>query len=111
MTSRTSSSRFALSSDVSNEGGAPETIGQLNDFQQAMILQAVMADKILPGATVAEQVTSMSNEWEAAEYLEQLRKCIEESRDGDRKDVPRKKATKTSKASKKTKKKTTTKKR
>jgi phospholipase C len=107
-----SSSAFALSSEVTNQGGQPETIGQLNDFQQAMIFQAVMADRILPGATAAAQVTSMSNEWEAAEYLEQVRKCIEASRDGDRQDVPRKKTTKTSKASTKiTKKKATAKKR
>jgi len=76
----------ALENDVTSgsaESGTivPNTTGQLSEFQQAMVFQAVVADKILPGHTVASQVTSMSSEREAARYLDQLRGSIETSRD------------------------------
>ena len=56
--------------------------GQLSEFQQVMVFQAVMADKFLPGDTVAAQVTSMSGETDAARYLEKIRNVIEASRNG-----------------------------
>ncbi|HJP94644.1 MAG TPA: alkaline phosphatase family protein [Pyrinomonadaceae bacterium] len=112
------SGSFGLSSDVAEKKpGEPDTIGQLGDFQQAMIFQAVMADRLLPGEIAASNVTSMSNELEAADYLEQVRKCVEATRDGDRNGADRKpvKAKKTAKArktsTKTTKKKAATKKR
>ena len=89
------------------------TTGQLSEFQQAMIFQALMADRFLPGDTAAAQVTSMSNELDAARYLERIRESIEASRNGGpkpRKSAARKKAGKTRKA-KTMKKKTATKKR
>ena len=80
-----------------------------------MVFQAVMADKFLPGDTVAAQVTSMSGETDAAEYLEQIRDAIEASRNGGPprgKTAARKKGGKSSKASRgKTTKKKATKKR
>jgi hypothetical protein len=83
------SSSFALAAsenDVTSgsaESGTivPNTTGQLSEFQQAMVFQAVVADKILPGHTVASQVTSMSSEREAARYLDRLHESIETSRD------------------------------
>jgi phospholipase C len=83
--------------------------GQLSEFQQVMVFQAVMADKFLPGDTAAAQVTSMSDESDAAQYLEQIRNSIEASRNGGPKPRARKKARKTSKP--KTTKKKATKKR
>lgn len=57
---------------------------QLNEFQMAMISQVVMADsRLLPGHTVASQVSLPASEAEAAEYLEQVRKTIEASRNGN----------------------------
>ncbi|HEX5884960.1 MAG TPA: alkaline phosphatase family protein [Pyrinomonadaceae bacterium] len=110
-------SPFALASTpASTRGGEVAnnmSTGQLSEFQQAMIFQAVMADKILPDYVAAEQVTSMSSESEAAEYLVRLRNIIEASRNGEpkeRKATARKKAGKTMKA-KTTKKKATAKKR
>ena len=82
--------------------------GQLSEFQQVMIFQALMADRFLPGDTAAAEVTSMSNESDAAQYLDKIRNSIEVSRNGGPK--PRKKAGKTRKA-KTTKKKAATKKR
>jgi hypothetical protein len=80
-----------------------------------MIFQAVMADKILPDYVAAGQVTSMSSESDAAEYLVRLRNIIEASRNGEpkeRKATARKKAGQSSKASRaKTTKKKATKKR
>ena len=66
--------------------------GPLSEFQQAMIFQAVIADKMLPGDTVASQVTVISDEWDAAKYLEQLRASIEMSR--DRRAKPRRESSK-----------------
>ena len=84
--------------------------GQLSEFQQVMIFQALMADRFLPGDTAAAQVSSMSNESDAAQYLEQIRSSVEASRNG--KPKARKKASKTTKASRaKTTKKKATKKR
>ncbi len=78
--------------------------GQLSEFQQVMVFQAVMADKFLPGDTVAAQVTSMSGETDAARYLEQLRNAIEASRNGGPERAARKRARKAT-AAKTTKKK------
>jgi phospholipase C len=88
----------SASSSAEAETVVPNTMGQLNEFQQAMIFQAMLADKILPGDTVASQVTSMNDELEAAKYLEQLRETIETSRDGQPK--ARKRSTRTAKATK-----------
>jgi len=112
-------SPFALAAkaEVRELEAAPNNMstGQLSEFQQVMIFQALMADRFLPGDTAAAQVTSMSNETDAAQYLEQLRDSIEASRNGGpkpRKTAARKKARKSSKSSRtKTTKKKATKKR
>jgi len=107
-----SSFGLASLSEVPESEVAPDNMstGQLSEFQQVMIFQALLADKFLPGGTAAAQVTSMSDESDAAQYLEQIRNSVEASRNGRPK--ARKKAGKTSKASRaKTTKKKATKKR
>lgn len=103
-------STFALASGSKDASLTPANMstGQLSEFQQVMIFQALMADRFLPGDTAAAEVTSMSNESDAAQYLDKIRNSIEVSRNGGPK--PRKKAGKTRKA-KTTKKKAATKKR
>jgi phospholipase C len=104
---------LASTSEASETSPASGSTGQLSEFQQAMIFQVVMADQLLPGDLAAAKVTSMSDESDAAQYLEQIRNCIEASRNGEaRKTGARKKPGKTRKASRaKTTKKKATKKR
>jgi hypothetical protein len=108
-------SSFALSAEAYTVETSPAdgSTGPLSEFQQAMVFQAVMADRLLPGDLAAAHVTSMSDESDAAQYLEQIRNCIEASRNGAaRKTGARKRAAKPRKASRtKTTKKKATKKR
>lgn len=56
---------------------------QLDDFQQAMVVQAFQADsRILPGATVAAEFGSVANELEAAQFLLRVRESIAATRNG-----------------------------
>ena len=77
-----------------NEAPANESSHQLDDFQQAMIVQAFQADsRILPGHTVAAEFGSITTESEAAEYLLRVRESIAAHRNG----APKKTAGKTTK--------------
>lgn len=89
-------SPHAAAPPSAKKAAANSSSSQLNDFQQAMIFQAVQADSsMLPGQIVAAQIGSITTETEAAEYLKLVRESIEVSRNG---------APKKPKAAKKTKK-------
>jgi hypothetical protein len=76
-----SRSARGASTSKSSDTAWPTSANQLNDFQMAMISQVVMADSLLlPGRTVASEVSAPASEADAAEYLEQVRQTIEASR-------------------------------
>lgn len=83
----TSESRPELSSKASAtfevESTAPTTKEpQLNEFQQAMVVQAFLADsRLLPGhAPNQTQISSITTELQTAAYLEEIRKSIAATR-------------------------------
>jgi len=68
----------------------------LNDFQQAMVTQAFLADtKLIPGHnTTNTRVSAITTELEAADYLESIRRNIEAGRKGSVKKKSSKKSAK-----------------
>lgn len=85
------------------EAFANSSSQQLNDFQQAMLFQAVHADtSMLPGPTIAAKFGSITTETETAEYLERVRKSIGAHRNGTPRTAKAKAGKKTAKKVKKT---------